>query len=83
MVEEKVLHSITNYGKIVINIKDIMKENDISIYALSKKTGIKYDLLKKYYHNEIYRIDLANVAKICYALKCDSKDIIKYISSEN
>ena len=67
-----------DYGKTIINIKSIMKKNDISIYQLSKKTGIKYDLLKHYYYGNLHRMDLSNIAKICYALNCDVSDIIKY-----
>jgi len=72
-----------DYGKIVINLKSIMKENDVSIYQLSKITGIKYDLLKNYYYGDLHRIDLSNIAKICYALSCDVSDIIKYEGPES
>ena len=82
VIQEKVKDYIcdsVDYGIIAIALKDIMKKRDMSIYSLSKKTGIKYDLLKKYYYNELYRIDLTNVAKICFVLNCCSCDLIKYI----
>jgi len=71
-----------DYGIMIITIKDVMKKRNMSIYSLSKKTGIKYHLLKRYYYNDVYRIDLTNVAKICYVLNCHSNDIIKYVPSE-
>lgn len=72
-----------DYGITIVKLKDIMKKRDISVYQLSKKTGIKYHILKKYYYNDVYRIDLTNIAKICYALDCNLYDIIRYIPPKN
>lgn len=86
MIEEQVKdYTINNidYGLMIVNIKDIMRKKDMSIYRLGKETGIKYHLLKKNYYNELYRIDLANVAKICYILNCKVSDIIRYIPPKN
>lgn len=39
-------------------------------------TGIRYHIVKKYYRNEMYRIDLLNLAKFCDALNCEIEDIL-------
>lgn len=41
-------------------------------------TGIRYDVIDRYYKSQITRIDLENLAKICYALECKLSDIIDY-----
>lgn len=65
-------------GKIKLDLLPIMKKKNITPYKLSKMTGIKYDNIQKYCKNNLYRIDLFNLAKICNALNCTANDIIKY-----
>lgn len=70
-------------GKVIIDLKTIMDRKKITVYRLSKLTGIKYDNIKKYYKNQLYRIDLYNLAKICYVLECEPYEIIKYEKNDN
>lgn len=62
---------------IYIDLKTIMEQKNISVNELSKLTGIRYHIVKKYYLNHAYRVDLENLKKICIALKCNPEDIIK------
>lgn len=41
-------------------------------------TGIRYDVIDRYYKEKVTRIDLENLARICYVLDCNLKDIIDY-----
>jgi len=41
-------------------------------------TGIRYDVIDRYYKEKVTRIDLENLARICYALECNLKDILDY-----
>jgi putative transcriptional regulator len=60
-----------------IDIKKVMQKKGISIYELSRRTGLKYDTVKKYYYQKIYQVDLDVLAKICYVLKCNFFDIVE------
>ena len=62
---------------IFVDLKRIMKEKNISVNALSNMTGIRYHIVKKYYLNQVYRVDLENLKKFCIVLKCNPEDIIK------
>lgn len=64
--------------KLKSNYKNISIKNGITRNALSTATGIRYDVIDRYYKSQIMRIDLENLAKICYALECDLSDIIEY-----
>lgn len=77
-VKDNVIDLI-DYGKMIVNLEVVMNNKNETIYSLSKKTGIKYDIIKKYYYNDVYRIDLTNIAKIYYVLECRLSDIIKYV----
>lgn len=69
------------FGKIKLKLKDIMKERDITIYALSKAAAVEFTTIKNYAENaNLNRVDLTTLAKICYALEIsDMNDIIEYI----
>lgn len=65
------------YEIVRIDIKKVMQKKGISIYELSRRTGLKYDTVKKYYYQKIYQVDLDVLAKICYVLKCNFFDIVE------
>lgn len=77
MLLEKIEYT-TDYGKIYICLKDLMDKNNISISAMSNLTGVKYDIVKKYYCGFCYQYDGDILAKFCYILNCDISDVLKY-----
>ena len=75
----KMLNELTKDANSVIyvDLKNIMKQRNISVNVLSNMTGIRYHIVKKYYLNQVYRVDLENLKKFCIALNCRPEDIIK------
>lgn len=71
--------NVKNYGKIVIKLKNIMTEKDVSKNKLSVLTGVKFDTIQKYYNSNVYRIDVDVLAKFCFALNCEIEDIVEYL----
>ena len=61
---------------IVVDLKSIMKKRKKSVYELSKETGIRYHIVKKYYKGDVYRVDLDILEKFCSNLKCEPYEII-------
>lgn len=49
---------------------------------LSKLSGVNKNTLSSFYNDEIKRVDLDVLNKICNALKCELTDIIEYIPDE-
>lgn len=68
----------TEYGYVYCNLKELMDEKRITISMMSKLAKIKYDVVKRYYYNEMYQTDLQILAKFCYVLECKISDILKY-----
>ena len=66
------------YGKVNSNLKAVMDKKEISINLMSKLAEIKYDVVKRYYYNELYQVDLQILAKLCYILECSIDDILNY-----
>ena len=62
--------------EVEVNLRNVMLKRKITVNQLSKMTGLRYHIVKKYYRNEMYRIDLLNLAKFCDALNCEIEDIL-------
>lgn len=69
---------LKNYGEVKINIKQVMKEKNITRNKLSVLTGATYNVINRYYNSDISRIDLDVLARICYVLDCKISDILQY-----
>lgn len=67
------------FGTIKLHLDKVMKERNISINKLSFRAEMQRTQLKKYCRNEVQRVDLSVLSRLCYALDCDITDLITYI----
>ena len=77
----KELRSVTNirtYGKISINLKDLIEEKGITRYRLAKLADTRFEVVEKWCSGTVERIDSDVLARFCYILDCEITDIIKY-----
>lgn len=71
-----------DYGHIHLKLDQIMKEQNISINKLAFRAEMQRTQLKAYIKNEVQRIDISVLARLCYALQCSLDDLIEYIPAE-
>lgn len=69
----------SEFGTIKLHLQELMSKQDISINKLSFRAEMQRTQLKKYCKNEIQRLDIGVLARLCYALNCDLHDLIEYI----
>ena len=77
----KELRSVTNirtYGKISINLKDLIEEKGITRYRLANLADTRFEVVEKWCSGTVERIDSDVLARFCYVLDCEITDIIKY-----
>lgn len=79
MTNESILLT-KEYGKISLNLKKIMDENNINRNALARRVNTRFEVIDKWYRNDVEKIDLDILARICFVLKCEVKDILNYES---
>ena len=70
-----------NYGSIRIKLTEITQYRNMSKNAVMKKSEMQRTQLNHYYRNEVSRIDMDVLARLCYALDCRVEDILEYIPS--
>ena len=68
-----------DYGYVRLKLKDVMEEQKISINTLACRAEMQRTQLKGYMNNEIQRVDLAVMARLCYVLDCKLSDLIEYV----
>lgn len=67
------------FEMIKLHLKERMEVSGISLSKLSFRAEMQRTQLKKYYDNEIQRLDMAVLSRLCFALKCDLSDLLEYI----
>lgn len=72
------LYELKNYGKTTINLKTILQQKGMSKNRLATKMQTSYDLVNRYCSNNVVRIDLDIISRMCYILECDISDLLKY-----
>ena len=67
-----------DYGTVRLKLSEIMARQNISINKLAFRAEMQRTQLKAYMHNEVQRVDLTILARLCYALDCGLDDLIEY-----
>lgn len=70
------------FGTIKIHLEELMKERNISINKLSFRAEMQRTQLKKYCKNEVQRLDISVLSRLCHSLDCDLSDLLEYIPPE-
>lgn len=72
-----------DFGKVRLKLEEIRQAQHISINKLAFRAEMQRSQVRGYCKNEIQRLDLAILARLCYALDCDIVDLIEYIPPES
>lgn len=76
---ENKLFTINEYGTIEIKLKEIMDTQGISRYALARAIDTRFEVIDKWYHGHVEKIDSDILARICFVLNCTPGDIISHV----
>lgn len=68
-----------DYGRVIIKLSDVMDRRGITRNHLRTLTGIKYDVIDRYYKGtNVSWADLDFLAKVCFVLRCEISEILEY-----
>ena len=71
-----------NYGKLSLNITQILKERGISKTRICKDLDIPRTNFNKYCRDEFQRLDAMFVCKLCWYLGVGVEELIRYLPPE-
>ena len=78
----KISSEVYSIDMVKLTLKQRLDEREISRYELAKRTGIQYQIIDKYYKNNVKRYDSFVLDRICAALDCGVGDILEYRKDE-
>lgn len=70
--------TVKDHGKINIKLRQIMDERQITRNFLARSINTRFEVVDKWYKNQLEVMDLDVLARICYVLDCKAEDIIEY-----
>ena len=74
-----VRQELCEYGCVRVRLREVMEKRGVTRNRLRALTGIKYDVITRYYKGEnIAKVDLDLLARICYTLNCTVADLLVY-----
>ena len=68
-----------NYGTIRIKLDELIRKAGISKNKLSHRAEMQRTQLNHYCNNEITRLDIDVLARICTVLDCRIEDLLEFI----
>lgn len=68
-----------DWGEVALKLDEYLKVHNISRSSLSRNAQIHYKQLQKYCNNDMKKVDLNLLARICKTIHCEIGDIIEYI----
>ena len=71
--------SIADYGHIEFTLKSYMDERKITRNALARAINARFEVVNKWYHGDVEKIDADVLSRICFALECTPEDILRYV----
>lgn len=77
---EKEVLTVVQYGNISVKLNDLLKARGLTRNALSRATGVRFEVIDKWTKSKIERMDLDVLARICYVLDCQVSDLLEYSS---
>lgn len=71
-----------DWGRVNLKLDQFLKEHNISRSSLSRNAQIHYKQLLKYCNNDMTKVDLNILARICKTINCTISDILEYEPNE-
>ena len=66
-----------DFGRVDMALNEYLVEHKISRSSVTRKAELQYSQVLKYCRNDVQKIDLSILAKLCTVLDCNIEDILK------
>lgn len=67
-------------GRFHLKLKELMDHQGITINQMSHLADIKYDVVKRYYYDDVIKYDAYILAKFRYILNCQVSDLLEIVN---
>ena len=77
-VRSIISYRMDEYGSVKVKLAEVLDGRGITRNRLKTLTGVKYEVIDRYYQSHVERVDLDFIAKVCYVLNCKIEDLLEY-----
>ena len=70
------------YGTIRIKLDELLKESGLSKNMLSHRAEMQRTQINNYCKNEIIRLDIDVLGRLCTVLNCEISDLLEFVPPE-
>lgn len=70
------------YGTIRIKLDELLKESGLSKNILSHRAEMQRTQINNYCKNEIIRLDIDVLGRLCTVLNCEISDLLEFVPPE-
>ncbi len=70
--------TVKEYGYITFCFADVMDKKGITRNRLALLAGMRFEVADRLYKGAIERMDMDILARACFVLECQVKDVIHY-----
>ena len=70
------------YGTIRIKLDELLKESGLSKNMLSHRAEMQRTQINNYCRNQISRLDIDVLARLCTVLNCEICDLLEFVPPE-
>ena len=71
-----------SYGTIRIHLEELIRERGLSKNKFSQRAELQRTQLNNYCNNEVARMDIDVLARMCTVLECEIGELLEFIPPE-
>ncbi len=68
------------YGQIKLKLKEQLDARGMTRNFLARKIDARFEVVDKWYNDQVEKIDTDILARICFVLQCNISDILEYVN---
>lgn len=73
----------SDYGHLEIRLAELIEKKGLNRNRLSLKADMNWKQVDKYCENNISRLDVFVLCKLCTVLECNIHDLLVFVPTEN
>lgn len=78
MAHFRKLLQMQDAGHVRLRIRELIEERQGTRNELAQTIGARFEVIDKWYRDDVEKLDLNVLARICFVLDCDIGDILEY-----
>ena len=70
--------TLREYGKVRICLREQLEARQMTRNQLARAINTRFEVVDKWYQGELEKIDADILARMCFVLQCEVKDLLQY-----